>query len=94
MWDDIQDLRTVELEVREPLNGAERDWVIGRLLDLNGVNGALWRGAHPRVSIEYDADVIGGIELVDRLESFGLHVRPARHALTPLASAVPVCSAA
>lgn len=87
MWDEIQNLRSVDLEVREQLNAAARSWVIGRLVARSGVNGALWRGAEPRVSIEYDADVVGGVELVDMLESLGLHARPARIAQTPLATA-------
>jgi hypothetical protein len=76
----------VDLEVREQLNIPERDWVIGRLLGRSGVNGALWRGAQPRVSIEYDADVVSGLELVDMLESVGLRARPVRFARTPLAA--------
>jgi hypothetical protein len=47
MWDEIQNLRRLDLEVREQLNVPERDWVIGRLVARSGVNGALWRGAQP-----------------------------------------------
>jgi hypothetical protein len=87
MWDEIQNLRSVDLEVREQLNPRERSWVIGRLVARSGVNGALWRGAQPRVSIEYDADVVSGVELVDMLELLGLHARPVPFARTPVAAA-------
>lgn len=87
MWDEIQNLRRVDLEVREQLNPRERNWVIGRLVARSGVSGALWRGVEPRVSIEYDADVVSGAELVDMLELLGLHARPVRIARTPLAVA-------
>lgn len=78
MWHEAQNLRTVDFEVREQLNGLERSWVIGRLVAQNGVNGALWRGDEPRVSIEYDADIVSGADLFDLLELCGLHARPAR----------------
>jgi hypothetical protein len=87
MWDEVQNLRKVDLDVRERLNGPERNWVIGWLVARSGVNGVLWCGAQPRVSIEYDADVVSGAELFDMFESLGLHVRPARLAPTPLAAA-------
>jgi hypothetical protein len=87
MWDEIQNLRRVVLDVREILNAPERNWVIGRLLARSGVTGALWRAAQPRVSIEYDADVVSGAELFDILESLGLHARPARLAPTQFAAA-------
>ena len=88
MWDEIRNLRRVDLDVREVLNAPERNWVIGRLVARSGVNGAVWRGAQPCVSIEYDADVVSGAELFDILESLGLHPRPARLAPTPFAAAV------
>lgn len=85
MWDEIQNLRRLDLEVREQLNVPERDWVIGRLAARSGVNGALWRGTQPRVSIEYDADLVSGAELFDLVEALGLHARPARPAFTAVA---------
>ena len=84
MWDAIQNLRSVDLEVREQLN-PPNDWVIGRLVARSGVNGALWRGAQPRGRIEY-ADVVSGAELVDMLGLLGLHARPVRFARTPFAA--------
>jgi len=87
MWDEIRNLRRVDLEVREVLNAPERNWVIGWLVARRGVNGALWRGAQPRVSIEYDADVVSGAALFDMLESLGLHARPVGLAATRFAAA-------
>ena len=78
MWDKPQNLRTANLEVRERLNGLEKSWVIGRLVEQKGISGALWRPEQPRLSVEYDADVVKGAELLDLLQMYGLHARPAR----------------
>jgi hypothetical protein len=79
VWDELQNLRTAELEVRDRLNGPEKNWVIGMLVARPGVNGALWRGANGlRLSVEYDADVVNGPELLDVLQTCGLHAKPAR----------------
>jgi hypothetical protein len=80
MGDETHNLRTVDLEVREQLNGSEKNWVIGQLVARHGVSGALWASALPRLRIEYDADVVSGLELFDVIESFGLHARPYRPA--------------
>lgn len=77
MWDEAQNLRTVDLEVRERLNTLEKSWVIGRLVSRTGVSGASWRD-EPRITVEYDADVLNGAELLDLLQTCGLHARPAR----------------
>ncbi len=78
LWDELQNLRTAELTVRERLNDPERKWVIGRLIARNGVNGALWRGSNGlRLSVQYDADVVNGPELLDVLQTCGLHAKPA-----------------
>ena len=77
-WDELQNLRTADLEVRERLNGLERNWVIGMLVSRNGVSGALWRGENGfRLSVEYDADVVNGPEILDLLQTCGLHAKPA-----------------
>jgi hypothetical protein len=66
------------LVVRERLNGLERSWVIGALVRHSGVTGALWRGEDGlRLSVEYDADVVNGLELLDLLQTCGLHAKPA-----------------
>ena len=63
VWDELQNLRTADLDVRERLNGLEKNWVIGMLVSRTGVNGALWRGENGfRLSVEYDADVVNGPE--------------------------------
>jgi hypothetical protein len=78
MWHETQNLRTANLEVRERLNGLEKSWVIGRLVEQKGVSGALWRPEQPRLSVEYDADVVKRSDLIDLLQIYGLHARPAR----------------
>jgi hypothetical protein len=79
MWDEIQNLKTADLQVREQLNSLEKTWVIGRLVSHSGVNGALWRGQDRglRLTVEYDADVVNGPELLDLLQTCGLHAKPA-----------------
>lgn len=78
VWNELQNLRTADLEVRERLNGLEKDWVTGLLVSRNGVNGALWRGENGlRLSVEYDADVVSGDELLDLLQTCALHAKPA-----------------
>jgi hypothetical protein len=79
MWEERQNLRTANVEVRERLNGPERNWVIGRLVAQKGISGALWRPEQPsRLTVDYDADVVKGAELLDVLRVYGLHARPAR----------------
>jgi hypothetical protein len=88
MWDEPQNLRKADLDVREQLNSLERSWVIGRLVAQHGVNGALWRhGEAARLSVEYDAYVVSGAELLDLLQTCGLHARPSRIATGPLDTA-------
>lgn len=86
MWDEAQNLRTADLDVRERLNDLEKGWLIGRLVSRNGVNGAIWRGENGlRLSVEYDADLVNGVELLDLLQTCGLHAKPA-----PLATSAPL----
>jgi len=74
----LQNLRTADLEVRERLNGRDKNWVIGMLVSRNGVNGAAWRDDNGlRLSVEYDADVVNGPELLDLLQTCGLHAKRA-----------------
>ena len=74
----LQNLRTADLEIRERLNGCDKNWVIGMLVSRNGVNGAAWRDDNGlRLSVEYDADVVNGPELLDLLQTCGLHAKRA-----------------
>lgn len=74
----LQNLRTADLEVRERLNGRDKNWVIGMLVSRNGINGAAWRDDNGlRLSVEYDADVVNGPELLDLLQTCGLHAKRA-----------------
>jgi len=77
MWDEAQNLRTADLVVRERLNGLEKSWVLGRLVRHSGVTGALWRGEQGRLSVEYDADLVNGLELLELLQLCGLHAKRA-----------------
>jgi hypothetical protein len=77
-WDGLQDLRAAHVDVRERLNDSEKNWVLGLLVSRSGVNGALWRGENGlRLSVEYDADVINALELIDLLQACGLHAKAA-----------------
>jgi hypothetical protein len=74
---DIRNLKTTELEIRERLNGLERDWLIGRLVSKTGVRTATYSHADPhRLTIEYDADLFNMVELLDFLYLCGLRGRP------------------
>jgi len=66
-------MKTAELDVRDHLNGLEREWVIGRLISRGGVRGALYQGddAH-RLVVEYDADQVSPSDLLDFLYTCGL----------------------
>ena len=78
MWDELQNLRTANLDVRERLNGSEKNWILGLLGSRSGVNGALWRGEDGlMLSVQYDAEVINGPDLLDLLQTWGVHARPA-----------------
>jgi hypothetical protein len=70
MRDEVQNLRRADLDVRERLNAPERNWVIGWLVARSGVNGVLWCGAQPRLSIEYAAAVrcVGCLATIVRIE--------------------------
>jgi hypothetical protein len=80
--DSLRDLRTAEIELREPLGGLERDWVLGQLRAQSGIEDAAWVEEDERsLLIEYDADLMSGAELVNFLYVCGLSTRCARRAV-------------
>jgi hypothetical protein len=77
-WDELQNLRTADLQVREQLSDREKNWVVGQLVSRAGVNDARWRREKGlRIVVEYDADVINASELCGFLQNCGLHAKPA-----------------
>ena len=70
----LQNLKTSEIELRQPLRVLECEWLVGRLLAKQGVATANWVGDTRRLLVEYDADICGGGELVALLQSCGVPV--------------------
>jgi hypothetical protein len=76
--EDIRNLRTAHLRVRETLREGERRWVVGHLLSRGGVENVGCEGeARPQLVVEYDADRLNGASLLDILHACGLHAAPA-----------------
>ncbi len=67
-------LKKSRLQIRELLSDLERDWLIGRLSSSSGVRRATYSDADRHgLIIEYDADVISCVDLMDLLHLCGLH---------------------
>jgi hypothetical protein len=78
MWESIRNLKTSELELREPLNDSERDWLVGCLTSRRGIRDALCDGEHAcRLLVEYDANFVNVAELLDFLYLCGIPAEPA-----------------
>jgi hypothetical protein len=73
----IRDLRKSTIELRDNLAGLERDWLVGRLLASRGVCDVEYPvgAGERRLSVEYDADELGGGALMDLFDRLGLRVR-------------------
>jgi len=78
MLDSIRNLKTCQIDLRERLDGLERDWLIGRLVSKRSVLDAVYsdEDSH-RLIIEYDADLVNGTDLLEFLYMCGLHAQPA-----------------
>jgi hypothetical protein len=76
MHPSLRNLRTTELRTRERLNGAETEWVIGRLTAKRGVVDALRASSGESLLVEYDADVVNPMELLDFLAQCGVRAAP------------------
>ena len=76
MLHSVINLRTYEIQVRERLNGLERDWIAGRLLGKRGVVDVEYRDeASPELVVEYDADLLTGADLLSFLHVCGLRAK-------------------
>jgi hypothetical protein len=69
----VRDLRTAEIELRADFGARERAWIVGCLMSQSGVEDVSFSDEHvPSLSIEYDADLVTGAELVNSLYRCGL----------------------
>lgn len=74
MWDSIRNLRTCEIELKDDLGGAEREWLIKEMLLKDGIECALYHPAGSRcLIVQYDADVTSPLHMVDFLAFCGVH---------------------
>lgn len=80
MLEYVGNLRTSEVELRQPLSALERDWLTSCLNARNGVADVKWAGKMHRLCVEYDADVFGSSELIDFLRTLGVPVASLRAA--------------
>lgn len=72
MIENLRNLETSEIELRQPLPVLEGEWLVGRLLAKRGVAAAEWVANTRRLSVQYDADLCGRAELVAFLQSCGV----------------------
>ncbi len=72
MLTSLRNLKTSEIELRQPLPVLECEWLVGRLLAKQGIETAKWVGNTCRLLVEYDADLCGMADLVAFLQSCGV----------------------
>jgi hypothetical protein len=74
MWDSLRNLRTCEIDLKDDLGGAEREWVIKEMLLKDGVECALYHPAGSQcLIVQYDADVTTPLDMIDFLSLCGVH---------------------
>jgi hypothetical protein len=78
MFESLQNLKTSEIELRQPLPVPEGEWLVGRLLAKHGVANAKWIGSTCRLLVEYDADRFGTAEIIAFLRYCGVIVAAVR----------------
>jgi hypothetical protein len=78
MLDSLWNLKTSEIELRQPLPVLECEWLVGRLLAKQGVSTAKWAGNTRRLLVEHDANSFGSAELVAFLQCCGVSVAEVR----------------
>jgi hypothetical protein len=78
MLEHIGNLRTSELQLRQPLSPLECDWLIGCLSDRNGVANVEWGDKARRLFVVHDPDIVGTPEIVDFLRTCGVLAARAR----------------
>jgi len=78
MHGNLRNLKTSEIELRQPLPVLEYEWLVGHLLATEGVADAKWTRRSRLLLVEYDADVFGSAELVTFLQFCGIRVAAVR----------------
>jgi hypothetical protein len=81
MIESLRNLKTSEIELRQPLPVLECEWLVGRLLAKQGIAAARWVGNTRRLLVEYDADRFGSAELIAFFQSCGVPVAAVRAGL-------------
>jgi len=88
-------LKTSIVEVRELLNATERRRLLEQLAAKRGVCGAQFSTDEPRrVSVEYDADVVSALGILDFFERSALHAQLSVRRERPLFALPPVTQTA
>jgi hypothetical protein len=72
MQKSLRNLKTSEIELRQPLPVLECEWLVGQLLAKQGIEAAQWVGNTRRLFVEYDADLCGKADLIALLQSCGV----------------------
>ena len=72
MIENLRNLKTSEIELRQQLPVLECEWLVGRLLAKRGVATAEWVANTRRLLVQHDADLCGRAELVALLQSCGV----------------------
>lgn len=68
--------RMIGITVSGQLEALERDWVVGVLASLRGVERVSADERNPRrLFVDYDADRVSGIDLLDYLQACGVRAR-------------------
>ena len=80
MFENLRNLKTSEIELRQPLPVLECEWLVGRLLAKHGVTTAKWAGNTRRLLVEHDADSFGSAELIAFLQCCGVPATEVRAA--------------
>lgn len=74
MRENVGNLMTSEIELRQQLSALECDWLTSYLHAKNGVADVKWGGKSRRLFVEYDTDIFGSAELVGVLNICGIRV--------------------
>jgi hypothetical protein len=78
MFENLRNLKTSEIELRQQLPVPESEWLVGRLRAKQGVANAKWMGSTRRLLVEYDADLFGTGEIITYLRYCGVIVAAVR----------------
>jgi hypothetical protein len=78
MLQNVGNLRTSEVELRQQLSALECDWLTSCLHAKNGVADVKWGDKTRRLFVAYDPDIFGSTELIDFLRTCGVPVAAVR----------------